>query len=275
MMKEGRFAAVAFGIGLAMIASSVSAQPQFQPKEPPLDTEWTDEVPLDNPRPEYPRPQLVRDDWQSLNGVWEFGVASAGDSLPGEGDLTERIRVPFPIQSALSGIMRTEARMWYRRTFSVPGSWSGERILLHFGAVTHEAVVYVNGEEVGTHRGSYDAFSYDVTDLLVPSGDNELVVRVHDPAGTEGEPVGKQFGLSAGILFLQCSGIWQPVWLEPVPPTHITRLDQTPDLDRNQLAVVAHVENASEDLTVVLTALQDGETVGTATGGPPATSVLA
>ena len=267
-MMVRRLAPVALAVGLMMVASAVSAQ-EFQPKEPPLDTEWTDEVPLDNPRPEYPRPQLVRDDWENLNGIWEFGPRADGDPLPGEGDLEERIRVPFPIESALSGIMRiNEQRSWYRRTFSVPESWSDSRVLLHFGAVTHEAVVYVNGEEVGTHRGSYDAFSFDITDSLNPSGDNELIVRVYDPHGQDGEAIGKQFGFQGGIFFSQCAGIWQTVWLEPVAEAHIERLDQTPDLERSELVVVPVVPNAGAEHTVVLTASTDGEVVGTATGAP-------
>ena len=268
MVKTQRLAQAAVGIGFVMAAGQVFAQPEFQPKEPPLDTPWTDGVPLDNPRPEYPRPQLVRDDWQSLNGIWEFGAGENGDPLPGEGDLQERIRVPFPIQSALSGIMRNEQRAWYRRTFSVPQGWRGKRIILHFGAVTHEAVVYVNGEAVGTHRGSYDAFSFDITDFLDGSADNELVVRIYDPQGDDGEAVGKQFGFQGGIFFSQCAGIWQPVWLEPVPEAHIERLDQTPDLETNELVVVTRIEGAADGLSVALTALDDGEAVGTATGAP-------
>lgn len=270
MPNVNRLLAMALWSGLVIHAGHGLAQPEpdFLPKTPPLDTPWTAEVPIDDPRPEYPRPQLVREAWQSLNGIWEFGPASDGDPIPVGGTLIERIRVPFPIQSALSGIMRTELDSWYRRTFTLPSSWSGQRVLLHFGGVNHVATVYVNGQELGTHRGSYDAFSFDITDHLDPSGDNELVVRVVDPGGLAREPLGKQFPVQGGILFTPSSGIWQTVWLEPVPLAHLTRLDQTPDLDRDELLVTAHVENASDNHTVVLTALRDGEVVGTASGPP-------
>jgi hypothetical protein len=257
---------IASTVGLLLGASPALGQ-AFEPKVPRLDTRWTEEVPLDNPRGEYPRPHMTRPDWASLNGIWEFGPADAGEQPPGPEQLGERIRVPFPIQSALSGIMRTEPRSWYRRTFQVPNEWAGRRILLHFGAVNHEATVYLNGQKLGVHRGSYDNFSFDITDRLATSGDNELVVGVFDPGFLGGQPVGKQF-VSGGILFTASSGIWQSVWLEPVPVSHVTRLDQTPDLSSGTLRVTVRAEAAGPSQTVVLRA-KDGDTiVGTATGAP-------
>ena len=114
------------------------------------------------PRPEYPRPQLTRDKWQNLNGVWEFGKAAVGQAPPVGQELSERVLVPYPIESALSGIQRHEDRMFYRRSFTVPAGWqigSGQRLVLHFGAVDYDAKVWVNGRQVATHRGGYDGFS--------------------------------------------------------------------------------------------------------------------
>ena len=165
-----RFASV-FVVGLA--ALSVFAQPAaaapdggWHRQQPPLSTPWTDQVGPDNALPEYPRPQLVRPEWRSLNGIWQFGTTPPdGHSLP------ERILVPYPVESALSGIMRHESTMWYRRTFSVPESWRGQRVVLNFGAVDYQATVSVNGHELATHKGGYDAFSVDVTDALTRHGD--------------------------------------------------------------------------------------------------------
>ncbi|MFD0658852.1 PA14 domain-containing protein [Thermocatellispora tengchongensis] len=131
-----------------------------------LHTPWTDDVDARNPLPEYPRPQLRRDDWRSLNGTWQFAGAAQGEAPPFGKDLAEKIVVPFPVESLLSGVQRHEERMFYRRTFKVPGDWKGDRLLLHLDAVDWEATVYVNGKQVGTHKGGYDRFTVDVTDVL-------------------------------------------------------------------------------------------------------------
>ena len=131
--------------------------------------------------------------------------------------LPERILVPFPTQSALSGIGRNENESWYRRSFRVPRSFGDRRIVLHFGAVTHAATVSVNGRRVGRHAGSYDAFSFDVTDAVRRRGRNTVVVRVSDPmAYGGGQPVGKQASAPISVLFTASTGIWQTVWLEAV-----------------------------------------------------------
>jgi beta-galactosidase/beta-glucuronidase len=121
--------------------------------------------------------------------------------------------------------------MWYRRTFTVPAEWAGERVLLNFGAVDWEATVYVNGQTAGSHRGGYDAFSLDITGHL-NGGLNELIVNVYDPTNAANPPLGKQRLNPTGIWYTAASGIWQTVWLEPVPAAFITRLQLTPDLDR-------------------------------------------
>jgi len=152
----------------------------YEKGEPALGTRWTGEVGPDNARPEHPRPQLVRGEWANLNGVWQFAGANEGESPPFDEDLKERILVPFPVESVLSGIERHETRMWYRRTFAVPDSWGvdaepsdgsdRERLLLHFERVDWEATVYVNGEAVTTHQGGYDHFTADITDALSAEG---------------------------------------------------------------------------------------------------------
>ena len=238
----------------------------WAPKRPPLATAWTDQVTADNVLPEYPRPQMVRPDWLNLNGVWEFAAAREGEQPPFNRELAERVLVPFPIESALSGIQRHHDRMWYRRSFTLPEAWRGRQIQLHFGAVDWEATVYVNGQQVGSHRGGYDAFSFDITPQL-QDGANELIVGVYDPTDSGGQPLGKQRIEPEGIFYTASSGIWQTVWLEPTPAAHITRLDITPDVPGQALRLVVRTTGAAGH-TVRATALDGDVEVGQASGAP-------
>lgn len=250
----------------------------WEPGTPPISTPWTDEVGPNNALPEYPRPQLVRADWQSLNGVWEFAVATQGEQPPFGTELDERILVPYPVESALSGIQRHEERMWYRRTFEVPRGWRiGEdrRLRLNFGAVDYEATVWVNGLEVGEHRGGYDSFSFDITEALRPGGPQEIVIGVVDRTDETWQPVGKQRNVpDRGIFYTSSSGIWQSVWMEPVNAAHIERLEMTSDIDAEviRLHAVVRSEAGATGLRVRATAYDDGRRVGSITG--PAGSEL-
>jgi hypothetical protein len=206
---------------LPSASASASAGPEWTPKTPVLSTPWTAEVSPSNALPEYPRPQLVRERWQNLNGVWEFAGAATGEAPPVGQPLAERVLVPYPIESALSGIQRHEDRMWYRRTFTVPSSWraNGQRLLLNFGAVDYDAKVWVNGQLVATHRGGYDSFTADVTAALKgnASFQQELIVWAEDLTDGTQQPIGKQRTQSDhGIFYQGSSGIWQTVWMEPV-----------------------------------------------------------
>lgn len=209
------------GASTGVAASGSAGNGGWEPKEPPLSTPWTDQVSPSNALPEYPRPQLVRRRWENLNGVWEFAAASVGDAPPFGESLDERVLVPYPIESALSGIQRHEDRMWYRRTFEVPANWKvgrGERLVLNFGAVDYDARVWVNGQEVTSHRGGYDKFSVDVTDALADDGPQELLVWAEDLTDATQQPIGKQRLVpDRGIFYEASSGIWQTVWMEPVP----------------------------------------------------------
>ncbi|MDL4818462.1 AbfB domain-containing protein [Actinomadura opuntiae] len=250
----------------AMLVGAATAQADHIPKTPPLTTPWTSQVSRTDPLPEYPRPQLTRPDWQSLNGQWQFAATEAITSPPVGQNLAETVLVPYPIESALSGIMRHENNMWYRRTFTVPAAWSGKRIQLNFGAVTWRANVWVNGVDVGTHSGGYDAFSFDITDAL-HSGDNEIIVGVYSPVDAAGNPIGKQRLNPSGIFYTASSGIWQTVWLEPTTPAHITRLDTTPDVPARALDVVAHVGGGNAQ-NVHAEVIAGGKVVGSADGSP-------
>ncbi|MGH9061533.1 MAG: sugar-binding domain-containing protein, partial [Acidimicrobiales bacterium] len=237
--RPGRWVTVAAALAVVLSglssapATAAADSPQWQRLTPPLTTPWTNQVSPTNALPDYPRPQQTRDKWQNLNGVWEFAKAQPGEAPPIGRSLAERILVPYPVESALSGIMRHETQMWYRRTFQVPNNWQvggrGQRLLLHFQAVDWDATVYVNGHEVTHHTGGYDAFSVDVTNALTTAKNQEIVVGVADPNDAGGQPLGKQRKPGDGIFYTPSSGIWQTVWVEPVTPAHIDRVTTTPD----------------------------------------------
>ena len=237
---------VAITVVLAGLASAASAQ--WKPAPGPLTTRWAKDVSPDRVHPEYPRPQLVRRKWQNLNGLWQYAAAAEGEAPPVGKDLPDKILVPFPVESALSGVGKRIDRLWYRRTFRVPTDWTadGGRVLLHFGAVDWEAAVYVNGRKLGDHRGGYDAFSFDVTDALKAGADNELIVGVFDPTDAGPQARGKQVSKPRGIWYTPTTGIWQTVWLEPVAAAHIRSLKITPDVDRGEVRIVVDAAGAGE-----------------------------
>lgn len=194
-----------------------------------LTTPWGDKVDKNRPLPEYPRPQLVRADWLNLNGQWEFAAAEAGEQPVFGRKLAERITVPFPVESLLSGIERREDHMFYRKLVTVPKNWTGKRIKLNFGAVDYQATVWVNGTLVTEHTGGYTAFTADITGALKPRGQQEIIVAVTDVTGPN-QPKGKQSLNPGGIVYEPSSGIWQTVWLEPVAPVSIDDVVITPDV---------------------------------------------
>jgi Concanavalin A-like lectin/glucanases superfamily/Glycosyl hydrolases family 2/Glycosyl hydrolases family 2, sugar binding domain/Glycosyl hydrolases family 2, TIM barrel domain len=249
-------------------AAEPTADSGWQRKTPPLSTQWTDQVGPDNALPDYPRPQLTRSKWQNLNGVWQFAAAGPGETPPFGEALAERILVPYPVESALSGIMRHEDRMWYRRTFTVPANWQvrhGQHLLLHFGAVDYDATVYVNGRQVAHHLGGYDSFTADVTSALTHKRTQEIVVGVYDPTDAGGQPVGKQRNNPGGIFYTPSSGIWQTVWMEPVASARIDSLTMTPNLKDDTLRLTANTTGAAGD-TVTATAYAGTKKVGSASG---------
>jgi hypothetical protein len=254
--------ALAASVGTLVAVTGPAAA--FAPKTPPLTTPWTNQVSTTNPLPEYPRPQLTRPDWQSLNGIWQSAGASNLNTPPTSTNLAEEVLVPYPIESALSGIMRHQDYMYYRRTFTVPAGWSGRHVQLNFGAVDWQSKVWVNGTLLGTHEGGYDKFSYDVTGVL-RAGANEVIVGVWDPTESQDIPVGKQRLARGGIMYTPSSGIWQTVWLEPTAAARITRLDTTPNVAAGALDLVVQGADTGGQ-TVTAQVLSGGAVVGTATG---------
>lgn len=221
------------------LLASFSLQAQWQPAGDQLKTRWASEIDVNNVLPEYPRPIMERGEWQNLNGLWEYAILPVGKAKPAsfDGD----ILVPYPVESSLSGVQKRvgkENELWYQREFTVPSKWKNQRVLLHFGAVDWKADVWVNDTKVGQHTGGYTPFSFDVTPALV-SGNNTVVVKVWDPTDEGYQPRGKQVNKPHGIWYTPVTGIWQTVWLEPVPEVHIENLKITPDVDKNHLLVEA------------------------------------
>jgi hypothetical protein len=221
-------------------------------------TRWAKDVTPDKVHPEYPRPQMVRETWANLNGLWDYAVVPTNAPQPTQWD--GQILVPFPIESALSGVMKRvseKERPWYRRTFRVPEAWKGQRVLLHFGAVDWQTTVRVNGQEVGAHTGGYDAFSFDITDALKPGAEQELVVAVFDPTDAGYQPRGKQVRKPGGIWYTPTSGIWQTVWLEPVAASHIRSFRIAPNVDESSVTVQASALNTGGKPTFKVEVLDD------------------
>ncbi|WP_310964938.1 glycoside hydrolase family 2 protein [Nocardioides terrisoli] len=217
---------------------------EHQPLQPLL-TRWGREVDPDAPWPEYPRPQMVRDVWQNLNGRWEYAFGTAPDR-PEQWD--GEIVVPFSPEAPLSGVgrqLRPDEWLFQRRVFTAPRPPEGGRLLLHFGAVDQSCTVWVNDVEVGRHIGGYLPFTIDVTDAVTYDEDT-LVVRVRDLSETGPHARGKQRLDRGTIWYTAQSGIWQTVWLEPVPTPYIRELTITPDLPGGRFDVVAHTSDGRE-----------------------------
>ncbi|MBD2868452.1 glycoside hydrolase family 2 protein [Paenibacillus arenilitoris] len=197
-------------------------------------------------RNEYPRPQFERQAWLSLNGEWQFAYDDDDEGEDGrwyEGRALERsIQVPFCYQSELSGIGETAFHdiVWYRKDVAIPHGFAGKRIILHFGAVDYEAKVWVNGRLVASHEGGHTPFHADVTSVLNGAGEsNSIVVRAKDYSKDVTLPRGKQYWKeqSEQVFYTRTTGIWQPVWLEPVSPAHLDRVRMTPDIDANKIHI--------------------------------------
>jgi beta-galactosidase/beta-glucuronidase len=230
-------------------------------------TRWAAEVTPDNVLPEYPRPQAVRERWLNLNGLWDYAIRDIEeDEIPRRYDGT--ILVPFPVEAPLSGVQKPllpDQKLWYRRTFTVPEEWAGRKVLLHFGAVDWKAEVWVNGAAAGEHTGGFYPFSMDITSLLREEV-NELVVAVWDPTDAYGQERGKQVLKPGGIFYTAVSGIWQTVWLEPVPSSYISAFRLTPDIDREELRLQVTLGGESGGFTVEAAAFEDGHEIAAVRG---------
>ena len=235
----------------------------WKPADGPLTTPWTGEVDAAHPLPEYPRPQMVRPQWVNLNGLWDYAIRPKAEDRPAKFD--GRILVPYPVESALSGVKRPLTpgeRLWYRTAFAARRPVRGS-VLLHFEGVDWRAEAFVNGKRVGTHEGGYDPFAFDITAALRPAPTQELVVAVWDPTDQGNQPRGKQVLDPKGIWYTAVSGIWRTVWLETVPAVYVTALRMVPDLDGRRLKLTV---SAGAATAFTAHALFEGKPVGQVEG---------
>ena len=226
-----------------------------------IKTKWASQVSPSNVLPEYPRPIMERSEWHNLNGLWDYAILPVGSMAPEKAD--GQILVPFCIESSLSGVQKKVGReneLWYTRSFKVPHKWHKDRVLLHFGAVDWKCDVWVNDVKVGSHKGGYVPFSFDITSAL-RKGDNTLRVKVWDPTDAGYQPRGKQVNRPEGIWYTSVTGIWQTVWLEPVPNHHIESLKTIPDIDRKVIKLSAKVNHSTHDSKIVVKVLDKGRTI--------------
>lgn len=231
---------------LILFAAAPVGRTDWKPVEGRMLSRFAVDVTVDTAWREYPRPQMVRSRWRNLNGLWEYALTPKDSPRPS--GFAGEILVPFPIESALSGVSEVpgaERRLWYRRKFTIPAEWSGDRVMLHFGAVDWHAVVSVNGKPVGEHKGGYTPFSFDITSALSGAGEQELVVSVWDPTDSWTQARGKQVSEPGGIWYTSVSGIWQTVWMEPVRAESIEAVSIVSDVDSRSIRL--HVSTRGRD----------------------------
>lgn len=234
----------------------------WKPVNGPLKTKWGKDLDPENVLQEYPRPQMVRHDWLNLNGLWEYAIQEKEKNQPVNFD--GQILVPFAVESALSGIGKKVGesnKLWYKREIQIPEKWQDKQVLLHFGAVDWETNVWVNGKIVGSHKGGYDAFYFDITDALT-TGTQELVLSVWDPTNKGPQPRGKQVQQPRGIWYTSVTGIWQTVWLEPVNKAHIVSFKVQPNIDEKNVTIIPQCKNAPKDYRIKAVVKNSNQSVG-------------
>ena len=243
-----------------LVFPTFSQQHNWQPKKDKILSEWAINIDPNAPLPEYPRPQMSRENWTNLNGIWKYTIIEKGSTEPEnfQGD----ILVPYAIESALSGVGKTVSKdqeLWYHRSFEVDRGMRKGNLLLHFGAVDWEAEVFINGKSVGMHQGGYDPFSFEISEALVSGRKQQLSIRVWDPTDEGPQPRGKQINKPHGIWYTPVTGIWQTVWLEAVPDQYISHIKNTADLDNKQISVETQVNDPQPGQMITVRLFTNGE----------------
>ena len=223
------------------------------------------------PRNEHPRPDRHRDSWLSLNGTWDFEIDNA---LVGEAkkffereSLDGKITVPFCPESRLSGVAHTDFMnaVWYRRDLGIPAEWAGKNVILHIDASDYETTVFVNGKKVGTHRGGYTSFQFDITKYLAAEG-NYVTICAKDDVRSDKQVAGKQsqrFG-SYGCFYTRTTGIWQTVWLEAVEPAYVTSYKVFANISAPAVTLDVLTSNAAVGAELTVKAYYEGAFMGEA-----------
>jgi Beta-galactosidase/beta-glucuronidase len=235
--------------------------------ENPIITKWSQDVDPLKPWLQYPRPDMVRNAWINLNGLWDFAITQKGIK-PEKWDGS--ILVPYPVESAISGVRKRvneNQNLWYKRSFSIPNVWNKKHILLNFEACDWETTVWIDGKEAGTHRGGYDPFTFDITATLANKKLHELLVCVWDPTDKGTQPRGKQVSSPGSIWYTPTTGIWQTVWIEPVNESYIASFRTVTDADNGAIMLKTDVKNAQAG-SLTYKIKKEGKTIITATGKP-------
>ncbi len=252
---------------MLLLLTPFSLAQNWSPVPGRIMSSFGESVTPENAWQEYPRPQLQREQWLNLNGLWEYSILNRTAPCPTNYD--GYVLVPFCLESSLSGVgseISPDQRIWYRRNFTIPAQWEGKRVKLNFGAVDYEATIWINQALVGSHKGGFDSFSFDISDYL-QKGENEILVSAWDPTNSAEIPTGKQRLSPQGIWYTPVSGIWQTVWLEPVDTNlAIAELKITPDIANSTVAIETFTDSIiGGDLYAVrLTVKKGGKTVGEA-----------
>ena len=237
------------------------AAKDWAPANNNLPTPWTGKVSPKKVHQEYPRPQMVREDWKSLNGLWDYSITSA-DAIS-EGEANGKILVPFPIESALSGVGKSvsaDQALWYTTSFELPRGWKDKKVILHFGAVDWSCQVCVNGVIMGTHTGGYTSFEYNITPHLVKDGAQVVTLKVTDATDAWFQPRGKQISNPNGIWYTANTGIWQSVWMEAVPmDAYVKDYKVSSDVDGGVITVTPVCEDVREGDMVKVELLEGGQ----------------
>ena len=246
---------------LFALLTTINAQ-NWQPTGDKIKTAWAEKIDSRNPLPEYPRPQLKRDQWLNLNGLWNYALVDKGSNYPSDYD--GEILVPYPLESSLSGVQKRageDKELWYQRSFQIPREWKNQNVILHFGAVDWKADVWINDIKVGSHKGGYTPFSFNITPFLKSGAQQELKVKVWDPTDKGYQPRGKQVREPRRIWYTPVTGIWQTVWIEPVEQTWITHLKTVPDIDSKNITVRASLKGARYSDIIEVKVLENGQVI--------------
>ena len=209
-----------------------------------MQTPWTEKVDKQLPLNNYPRPAMERNNWQNLNGQWDFCIQTANAGIPAKWE--GQILVPYPVESYLSGVQRKVSKdeaLWYRKNIAIPKLNNEKRVILHFGAIDWEAEIFINGKQVFTHQGGYTSFSIDITPYI-NKGVAKLVVKVTDPTDDGQQPRGKQVKNPGGIYYTSVTGIWQTVWYEIVPNTYLSSFKLTTNIKSSVVSIKPEIENS-------------------------------
>ena len=232
-----------------------------------LITRWARDIQPSSPHPEYPRPMMVRDDWKNLNGLWDYSITPVGQDVPEIRD--GKILVPFPAESALSGVKRRvgkDSLLWYSTRFTLPESWINRKLLLHFEAVDWETKVWVNDQLVGSHKGGYDPFSFDITENINDSEEQILLLSVFDPTSDGKQPRGKQVNDPHGIWYTPVTGIWQTVWIEPIPEESITGIFTITDIDNSSVEITVNSDQPGSGSDITITIMEASQEIASGEG---------